>query len=88
VELEVGADGHANAPPSGTAAAAPPAGTEKQYIITSITDIYLLLLEPTLPEHKLVPLPAVLFLDFVGETLSFIYQRFVTSHNLPTTPLL
>jgi hypothetical protein len=26
VEVEVGADGHANAPPSGAAAAAPPAG--------------------------------------------------------------
>jgi hypothetical protein len=28
VEVEVGADGHASAPPSGAAAAAPPAGAE------------------------------------------------------------
>jgi hypothetical protein len=42
-------------------------------------------LEPTLPEHELVPPPTVL-LDS-GATLNFIDQQFYTSHHLPTITL-
>jgi hypothetical protein len=62
-----------------------PASSPKNNTLRTLQKINLILLEPTPPEHELVPSPTLL-LDSRA-TSNFIDQKLVTSHHLPATTL-